>query len=140
MNKQKQTRRVSRAKLRELLTATVDEICAAQDKVTLSLTGNTFGIHIYGAQTYASQKICKNACSSEKSAYLCSDLHLNRATTSPTATAAGLFYGRGLRHNISSVPCGALMRPLPCSRCKSTGSGTFYVSAPEENINTLRFI
>lgn len=49
MNKQKQTRRVSRAKLRELLTATVDEICAAQDKVTLSLTGNTFGIHLYGA-------------------------------------------------------------------------------------------
>ena len=59
---------------------------------------------------------------------ICSDFHLNQATQSPTATAAGLFYGRGCRNSISSVPCGGLMPPLPDSRWKSTGSGTFSVS------------
>lgn len=64
--------------------------------------------------------------------YFCGALHLNRATVSPTASAAGLFYGRGMCHNISSVPCGALMRPLPGSRCNATGSGTFFVALLEE--------
>ena len=64
--------------------------------------------------------------------YFCSALHLNRATVSPTASAAGLFYGRGVCHNTtSSVPCGALMRPLPGSRCRATGSGTFFVALLE---------
>lgn len=31
-------------------------------------------------------------------------------------------------YRIGSVPCGALMRPLPDSRCIATGSGTFSVS------------
>ena len=86
------------------------------------------------------KKIRKNVCRLEKSAYICNDFHLNKATESPTAPAAGLFYGRGVCHNTSSVPCGALMRPLPCSRWKSTGSGTFSVSLPAENINIIRFI
>ena len=64
--------------------------------------------------------------------YFCGALHLNRATVSPTASAAGLFYGRGMCHNTSSVPCGALMRPLPGSRCRATGSGTFFVALLEE--------
>lgn len=64
--------------------------------------------------------------------YFCGAFHLNRATVSPTASAAGLFYGRGVCHNTSSVPCGALMRPLPGSRWKATGSGTFFVALLEE--------
>ena len=65
--------------------------------------------------------------------YFCGALHLNRATVSPTASAAGFFYGRGVCHNTtSSVPCGALMRPLPGSRCNATGSGTFFVALLEE--------
>ena len=64
--------------------------------------------------------------------YFCGAFHLNRATVSPTASAAGFFYGRGMCHNTSSVPCGALMRPLPGSRWKATGSGTFFVALLEE--------
>lgn len=58
---------------------------------------------------------------------ICSALHFNQATESPTTLADGYFNGRGRRHSISSVPCGALMRPLPGSRCRATGSGTFSV-------------
>lgn len=71
---------------------------------------------------------------------ICSDFHLKQATESPTATAAGLFYGHGPCYiTTSSVPCGALMRPLPVSRWKSTGSGTFSVS-PREQTNIQCFI
>lgn len=48
MNDKKQSRRVSSKKLRALLAELADEICAAQEKVTLSLTGNTFEIHLEG--------------------------------------------------------------------------------------------
>lgn len=48
MNHQKQTRRIKSAKLREIFAALAEEICAAQEKVTLSLTGNTFEIHLEG--------------------------------------------------------------------------------------------
>ena len=93
-----------------------------------------------GARHSTRKKSAKNTCSSEFSDYLCSAFHLNKATESPTAQAAGLFFDRGCRHNISSVPCGALMRPLPCSRWNATGSGTFSVSVPTENINIISFI
>ncbi len=43
-----QSRRVSSKKLRAILAELADDICAAQDKVTLSLTGNTFEIHLEG--------------------------------------------------------------------------------------------
>ena len=43
-----QSRRVSSKKLRAILAELADDICAAQDKVTLSLTGNTFEIHLNG--------------------------------------------------------------------------------------------
>lgn len=89
----------------------------------------------------AAKKSCKIPCNSDFSAYLCSAFHLNKATVSPTAAAAGLFYGRdSRRYNTSSVPCGALMRPLPCSRWNATGSGTFFIPSPAENIHTLSFI
>ena len=48
MNKPKQSRRVSSKKLRALLTILTDEICNAQDRVTLALNGNTFEIHLEG--------------------------------------------------------------------------------------------
>lgn len=48
MNDKKHSRRVSSKKFRALLTGLTDDICAAQDKVTLSLTGNTFEIHLEG--------------------------------------------------------------------------------------------
>lgn len=48
MNDKKQLRRVSSKKLRALLAELADEICEAQEKVTLSLTGNTFEIHLEG--------------------------------------------------------------------------------------------
>lgn len=48
MNNKTQSRRVSSKKLRALLAELADEICAAQEKVTLSLTGNTFEIHLEG--------------------------------------------------------------------------------------------
>ncbi len=44
------SRRVSSSKkLRALLNEIADEICAVQDKVTLSLAGNSFTIHLEGA-------------------------------------------------------------------------------------------
>ena len=45
MNK-KHSRRVSTAKLHRLLDELVDEICTAQDRVTLALSDNTFNIHL----------------------------------------------------------------------------------------------
>ena len=48
MNNKTQSRRVSSKKLRAILAELADDICAAQDKVTLSLTGNTFEIHLNG--------------------------------------------------------------------------------------------
>ena len=79
------------------------------------------------------------ACSYDFYSYLCNALHLNKATVSPSASAAGLFCGRDSRHTHSSVPCGALMRPLPCSRCNATGSGTFFVPNPGEIINFFSY-
>ena len=48
MNNKTQSRRVLSKKLRALLAELADDICAAQDKVTLTLTGNTFEIHLEG--------------------------------------------------------------------------------------------
>lgn len=92
-----------------------------------------------GSSAFFAGNFGRNAWRSEKSAYLCSDFHLNKATASPTVSAVGYFYSRG-SNPISSVPCGALMRPLPCSRCSATGSGTFFVSVLKAIINTFRFI
>lgn len=48
MNKPKQSRRVSSKKLRTIFAVLADEICNAQDRVTLALNGNTFEIHLEG--------------------------------------------------------------------------------------------
>lgn len=49
MNKPKQTRRVSSRKLRAAFNDIADMICGGQDRVTLSLSGNTFEIHLENA-------------------------------------------------------------------------------------------
>ncbi|WP_303274346.1 hypothetical protein, partial [uncultured Duncaniella sp.] len=61
-----------------------------------------------GSSAFFAGNFGRNAWRSEKSAYLCSDFHLNKATASPTVSAVGYFYSRG-SNPISSVPCGALM-------------------------------
>ena len=45
----KHSRRVSAAKLRKLLSELTDEICSAQERVTLAISGNTFEIHLEDA-------------------------------------------------------------------------------------------
>lgn len=49
MNQPKQTRRLSAEKVRNALNHIADEICAMQDRVVVSLCGNTFEIHLDGA-------------------------------------------------------------------------------------------
>ena len=46
MSNKTKIRRVSAARLRNLLDELVDGICNAQDRVTLDLSGNTFNIHL----------------------------------------------------------------------------------------------
>lgn len=48
MTNKKHSRRVSSKKLRAILTELANDICQAQDKITVSLTGNTFEIHLEG--------------------------------------------------------------------------------------------
>ena len=48
MSKQKQIRRVRKEKVRAILSEIVDAICAAEDKVTVALSGNTFSFLITG--------------------------------------------------------------------------------------------
>lgn len=52
--------------------------------------------------------------------------------------AGGIF--NAVAKHIGSVPCGALMRPLPKARCKSTGSGAFSVSARQKVNNSINFL
>ena len=67
---------------------------------------------------------------------ICNVYHLIQATESPTASAAGFFYGRG-RHIISSVPCGALMRPQPVSGGRQRGAELFLF--PEVKFSIVSF-
>lgn len=48
MSNQKHSRRVASEKVRGILNELADAVCQAQDKVILSLTGNTFEIHLEG--------------------------------------------------------------------------------------------
>ncbi len=68
--------------------------------------------------------------------YLCSALHSIQATSSPTASAVGLFCAFGRSDNfIGSVPCGALMRPLPVSGVVQRGAGPFSVPASQHIVS-----
>lgn len=48
MNQTKQSRRVSTKQLRAALAGLADEICNYQDRVTLTMSGNTLEIHLEG--------------------------------------------------------------------------------------------
>lgn len=68
--------------------------------------------------------------------YLCSALHSIQATSSPTASAVGLFCAFGRSDNfIGSVPCGALMRPLPVSGVTQRGAEPFSVPASQHIVS-----
>lgn len=48
-NPKKLSRKLNSAKLRQFFEMMADEICQMQDKVTMSITGNTFEINLEGA-------------------------------------------------------------------------------------------
>ena len=64
----------------------------------------------------------KSYCGTKNSAYLCSAFHLIQASRLANF-AVGIFYV--LSHSYSSVPCGALMRPLPESGGMQRGAELF---------------
>jgi len=57
--------------------------------------------------------------------HLCSDLHIEQADSSADITV-GIFCVHGLSY--SSVPCGALMRPLPVQGGDQRGAELFIFS------------
>lgn len=77
------------------------------------------------------KKTTQNVCGLKNNPYLCNDFQLIQANVSPT-TAVGIFYVKAENYNNSSVPCGALMRPLPVSGGSQRGAELF--SSPVINI------
>lgn len=69
------------------------------------------------------KKISSKFCSLKKKAHLCSDFHLKQASRLAVIDA-GIFYVWHFEY--SSVPCGALMRPLPVSGGSQRGAELFY--------------
>ena len=47
MNNKKKTRRVSAGKLRNLLSDMTNDICNAQERIAVALSGNTFEIQLH---------------------------------------------------------------------------------------------
>lgn len=47
MNKPKRTRRITAANLRQALIQLTEQLCAAQERFTLALKGNTVEIHLH---------------------------------------------------------------------------------------------
>ena len=80
------------------------------------------------------EKFSSNSlCISKINHHLCNALHFEKGEKARQITLLRAFFmseALPIIH-IGSVPCGALMRPLPFSRCSATGSGTFSVSSPE---------
>ena len=62
-------------------------------------------------------------CQFKKNMHICSALHLIQASRFANTIAAGFFYAPG--YTYSSVPCGALMRPLPESGVMQRGAELF---------------
>ena len=48
MSTKQHSRRISSKKLRAFLNDITDQLCTAQDRMTIVLTGNTFNIHLDG--------------------------------------------------------------------------------------------
>ena len=68
------------------------------------------------------KKLSAKVCGFKKNHHLCNDFHLNQARRLANV-AAGIFYAHGITY--SSVPCGALMRPLPDSGGSQRGAELF---------------
>ncbi len=78
-------------------------------------------VPVTGADT-GSEKTLQSLGRFKKNRHLCSALHLIRARRLANI-AAGIFYACRFRY--SSVPCGALMRPLPLSGVTQRGAELF---------------
>lgn len=71
----------------------------------------------------AFKKLFQKVCGLKNNPHLCNALHLIRARRLAKIFAAGIFFVHG--YTYSSVPCGALMRPLPLSGVTQRGAELF---------------
>lgn len=71
----------------------------------------------------AFKKLFQKVCGLKNNPHICSDFHFEQADSTANI-AVGIFYAHGLSY--SSVPCGALMRPLPESGGRQRGAELFY--------------
>lgn len=81
------------------------------------------------------KKTSQFVCKLKINPYLCNVVQLMQASVSPT-TAVGFFYVK-VENNNSSVPCGALMRPLPALGVRQWGAELF--SYPGINKHNVSF-
>ena len=70
----------------------------------------------------AFKKLFQKVCGLKNNPHLCNDFHFEQADSTANI-AVGIFYAHGLSY--SSVPCGALMRPLPVSGVRQRGAELF---------------
>ncbi len=82
------------------------------------------------------KKLSAEVCRFKKNHHLCSVFHLIRARRL-AIIAAGIFYA--CQSTYSSVPCGALMRPLPLSGGRQRGAELF-CSLPVDNQHIVSFL
>ena len=71
---------------------------------------------------FAFKKLFQKVCGLKNNPHLCSDFHFEQADSTANI-AVGIFYAHGLSY--SSVPCGALMRPLPVQGGSQRGAELF---------------
>ena len=71
-----------------------------------------------------SEKISFKVCGLKNNPHLCNVVHLKQAESTADFTV-GIFCVHGLPYTYSSVPCGALMRPLPVSGVRQRGAELF---------------
>ena len=72
----------------------------------------------------ASEKKSSKVCGLKNNPHLCNVVHLKQAENTADFTV-GIFCVHGLQYTYSSVPCGALMRPLPVSGVRQRGAELF---------------
>ena len=70
----------------------------------------------------AFKKLFQKVCGLKNNPHICSDFHFEQADSTANI-AVGIFYAHGLSY--SSVPCGALMRPLPVQGGSQRGAELF---------------
>ena len=70
----------------------------------------------------AFKKLFQKVCGLKNNPHLCSAFHFEQADSTANI-AVGIFYAHGLSY--SSVPCGALMRPLPVQGGMQRGAELF---------------